>query len=80
MSSKRETDPMMIHEYRKVVAQQIAAELYDNAVGNGLSWEEHPELGEFDWDEVAEMVRGKGPAYPQRYELQQAWKGLTGNE
>lgn len=80
MSSKRETDPMMIHEYRKVVAKQIAADIYSTAVEALLFWEDYPELGEYDWEAIVEMVKEDGPAYPHGDERIEAWKGLVGNE
>lgn len=75
----RETDPMMIHEYRKVVAQSIAAEIYEKAA-DSLRWENYPEIGEYDWDAIVDMVDDKGPAFPTGYEYAKAWHGLTGLE
>jgi hypothetical protein len=70
--SARETDPLMLHEHRKVLAQQIAAELYDSAVVDSLRWENYPELGKYD----ADLVREKGPAYPPGYQRIEAWKAF----
>lgn len=75
----RETDPMMVHEYRKIMAQQIAAELYEKAA-DSLRWEDYPELGEYDWDAIVDMVDEKGPAFPARYQHSAAWSALTGEE
>lgn len=80
MSSKRENDPLVIHEYRKIVAQQIAAEVWDMAMRNEPRWEDYPDLGEYDWEAIVDMVTEKGPAWTNDDERARAWKGLTENE
>lgn len=75
----RETDPMMIHEYRKVMARQIAFDLFERAYED-LNWEDYPELGEYDWEAIVDMVANRGPSAPDNYQYVEAWQGLTGED
>jgi hypothetical protein len=64
------TEEMSVEEAIDVVVQHARAAALEDA----LAWEDYPEIGEFDWDEI--IGRASSP-YPEHEKFLEAYKLLA---